>query len=100
VQDCEHCGRTAVLKQTAVAGGERLIVAGAQTAEVAKFVVASAEPRGRAEALEAAHTSDAAFDAAVVLLKATAQAGAGPVLRAPAERGADCSRVGSVSIRG
>lgn len=57
-----------MLEQTAARGGDRLVVAGAQTAEVAKFVVASAEPHGRVEALEAAHTSDATLDAAVVLL--------------------------------
>src|SRR5271156_741427 len=89
-----------MLEQTAATGGDRLVVAGGETAEVAKLVVASTEPCGRIEALEAAHTSDATFDAAVILLKAIVQVGAGPVLHAPAERRTNGSRVGPMSIRG
>ena len=58
------------MKQTTAVGGNRLVVAGAEAEEVAELVMASTEPLGRAEALEAAHASDAAFDAAVVLLQA------------------------------
>ena len=51
-------------------GGNMLVVAGAGAEEVAKLVIASAEALRRGEALEAAHTSDAAFDAAVILFQA------------------------------
>ena len=46
-----------------------LIVTSAGAEEVTELVVASAEALGRAEALEPAHTSDAPFHAAVVLLE-------------------------------
>ncbi len=68
----EHCERTAgaaEMEQAAAAGGDMLVVAGSGAEEVAELVVASTEALGRGEALEAAHTSDAAFDAAVVLLE-------------------------------
>jgi hypothetical protein len=62
-----------------------LAVAGAQPEGVAKLVVTPAEALGRGEALEAAHTSDAAFDTAVVLLQAVVLVGAGPMGNPPAE---------------
>nr|WP_199707471.1 hypothetical protein [Pseudoroseomonas wenyumeiae] len=56
-----------------------LVLADARTEVVAKFVVAAAEAFGCAEALELAHTSDAAFYAAVILLKPVAPVSAGAV---------------------
>src|SRR3954471_6321320 len=58
------------MKQAMAVGGDVLIVAGAGAEEVAEFVVAPTEALGRGEALEAAHTSDAAFDAAMILFQA------------------------------
>ncbi len=83
------------MKPATVVGWDMLVMAGARAKEVAEFVVAAAEALGRGEALEAPHTSDAAFDAAVVLLKAVVFVGAGPVDNPPAQRGADRPRVGS-----
>ena len=45
-------------------------MADAGAEEIAEFIVASAEALGGGEALEAAHASDAAFDAAAVLFQA------------------------------
>jgi hypothetical protein len=58
------------VEQATAVGRDRLVVAGAGAEEVAQLVVASAEPLRRGEALEAAHASDAAFDAAAVLFQA------------------------------
>ena len=63
-------GRTTEVKQATAVGGDMLIVAGAGAKEVAEFVVAPTEALGGGEAPEAAHASDAAFDAPVVLFKA------------------------------
>ena len=57
------------MRWATAAGRDMLVVAGAEAEEVAEFVMASTEALGRHEALEAAHASDAAFDAAVVLLQ-------------------------------
>ena len=56
------------VKQATAAGGDGLVVAGAEAEEVAELVVASTEPLGGGEALEAAHTSCTPFHAPVVLL--------------------------------
>ena len=61
--------RTTDVKETSAAGGNMLAVASAGAKVVAQFIVASTEPCGRAEALEAAHTSNATFDAAMILLQ-------------------------------
>src|SRR5215207_10030891 len=47
-----------------------LVVVGVEAKEVAQLVVGSAEPLRRGEAPEAAHASDAAFDAAMILFQA------------------------------
>jgi hypothetical protein len=65
----ERDGGTTEVKQATTAGGDILIVAGAETEEVAKLVMALAEPLRRSEALEAPHTSDAAFDAPMILFQ-------------------------------
>ncbi len=57
------------MEQAAAVGWDTLVVAGAGAEEVAELVVAPTEALGGGEALEAAHTSDAAFDAPVVLLE-------------------------------
>ncbi len=63
------------MKQATAVGWDMLVMAGARAKEVAELVVAVTEALGRGEApeaahTEAAHTSDAAFDAAVVLFQA------------------------------
>jgi hypothetical protein len=79
LQDCEHSGCTTQMKQAAADGGDRLAVASAQTETGAALVIASAEPLGGIECLEAAHTLDPTFDAPVILLQAIGSTGAGPV---------------------
>jgi hypothetical protein len=56
------------MKQPTAAGGNRLTRAGAQPENGAEFVIASIEPLGGRERLEALHPSDPTFDALVVLL--------------------------------
>src|SRR3712207_6080362 len=75
-------------------------LAGGGAEGVAQPVVGAAEALGGGEALEAAHTSDAAFDAAVVPFQAIVLVAAGAMGNAPAERGADRPRVGAVPVRG
>ena len=59
------------MEQAAAVGRDMLVVAGAGTEKVAELIIAATEAFGRGEALEAAHASDAAFDAAVVPPKAS-----------------------------
>ena len=47
--------------------------------ELSEFTVLTTEAVGGAMALEAAHTSDPAFNAAMVLVEAVVQVDAGPV---------------------
>src|SRR5215212_608200 len=71
LQDGEHSGCTTEMEQSAAVGGNVLAVAGAEAEKGAELVIASTEPRGGPEILEAPHTSDPAFHAAVVLLEPT-----------------------------
>src|SRR5215217_8813482 len=96
----ERAAGTTEVKQATAVGGDGLVVAGARAEEVAELVVASTEPVRRHEALEPAHTSDPAFDAAVILLEPVVPVRAGPVHDPPAERAADRPRVGAVTVRG
>ncbi len=67
------------MKQTSAVGRDVLVVAGLGAEKVAEFVVASAEPLGGSQALEAPHTSYAAFHASVVLLESIVLEGVGTV---------------------
>ena len=58
--------------------------------EVAEFAVLSAEAVGSVMAREAAHTSHPALDAAMVLLEAVVQVGAGAVADRPAQHAVGC----------
>jgi len=60
-----------------------LIVTGAGTREVAEFIMLSAKTLRRVTILEAAHTSDASLDAAVILFEPVVQVGARPVQDPP-----------------
>ena len=51
----------------------------AGTKETSEFAVLLAEAVGGIVALEAAHTSDPALDAAMILFETVVQVGAGPV---------------------
>ena len=64
----ERAGGTTEVKQATAAGGDILVVAGAGAEKVAQFVVASTKALRGCEALEAPHTSYAAFYAPMVLL--------------------------------
>ena len=68
LENGERTGGATEVNEATAAGGNMLVVAGAEAEEVAEFVVASTEALRRGEALEAAHASDAAFHAPVVLL--------------------------------
>jgi hypothetical protein len=57
------------MKQTAAVGRDVLVVTRAQAEEVAELIVSSTESRRSPEFLEAAHTSDTAFHAPMVLLQ-------------------------------
>ena len=57
------------MQQSATVGRDMLMVAGTEAEAVAQLVVASTEPLGRGEALEAPHTSDPSFDAPVILFQ-------------------------------
>ena len=63
-----------------------LVVTGSAAEKVAEFVVLSAEPAGRVELLEAAHTSDPSFDPAMVLFKSIIQMDIHPVADTAAQR--------------
>ncbi len=65
--------------EAAEGGGDGLVVTATRAKEIAKFAVLAAEAAGGVMDLEAAHTSDPALDAAMVLLKTVVQVGAGPV---------------------
>jgi hypothetical protein len=60
-EDRERSGGSAEVKQEAAVAGDMLGVAGAGAEEVAELAVAAAGAFRRGEALEAAHTSDAAL---------------------------------------
>ncbi len=85
--------------EAAEGGGDCLVVTAARTEEIAKFAVLPAEAMGGVVALEAAHTSDPALDAAMVLLKAVVEVGAGAVADRLAQHAADRPRVGAVAVR-
>src|SRR5919202_227145 len=88
------------MEQSAAVGGNVLAVAGAEAEKGAELVIASTEPRGRSERLEAPHTSDPAFYAAVILLQPVVLVGAGSVRDMPAQRRTDRAWVGTVPVRG
>ena len=100
LEDGERGGGMAEMKPATVVGGDMLVVAGAGAKEVAELVVTPTEALGGGEAPEAAHASDAAFDAAVVLFQAVVFVSAGPMRNPSAQRGADRPRVGAVPVRG
>ena len=56
-----------------------LVVTGSAAEEVAEFIILSAKSVCRFMLLEAAHTSDASFDPAMVLFKSIVQVDARPV---------------------
>ncbi len=66
--------------------------------EIAEFIVLSAESVCRVMFLEAAHTSDASFDPAMVLFKSIIQIDARPVVDVAAQGRADRSRVGVMPV--
>ena len=69
-----------------------MVVTGSAAEEVAEFIVLSAETIGHALLLEAAHTSDASFDTAMVLFKPIIQVDVRPVADVAAQRRADRAR--------
>src|SRR3712207_9335356 len=100
LEDGERSAGATEVKQATAVGGDGLVVAGAETEEIAKLVMTAAEALGGGEALEPAHTSGAPFDAPVILLKPVILVGAGPVHDLPPERAADRPRVGAMPVGG
>ena len=80
LKNCEHGDRTTQMKHATAVGGNMLVVTDARAQVVAELVVAATEALGGGEALEPAHTSDAAFYAPMILLKSVVLEGAVPVL--------------------
>ena len=74
------------VQETAAIGGDGLVVTRAKAERVAELIVTSTEPLGRGQALEPAHTSDPAFEAAVALFKAVVLVRAVAMLDASAQR--------------
>ncbi|MCK8787847.1 hypothetical protein M0638_26185 [Roseomonas sp. NAR14] len=70
LQDAERGSGAAALKEAASISRNMPAVSGAEAEMVAEFIVATTEPLDWGEALEAAHTSEPAFEAAVVLRQA------------------------------
>ena len=77
--------------KAAEGGGDRLVVTASETEEISEFAVLAAEAVGGTVALEGAHASDPALDAAMVLFGAVVQVGAGAVPDRPG--------VGPVAVR-
>src|SRR5690242_11742535 len=100
LENGKHAIGTAGVKQAAAAGGDGLVVGGAEVEEVAEFVVASTETLCRGEALEPAHASCSTFHAAVVLLQPIVLVGAGPVHDVATKRRTDRPRAGAVPVGG
>jgi hypothetical protein len=69
LQDAQRNSGAAAEAATAARSWNVLIVTGAGTQEGAEFIILAAEAIRRVMILEAAHTSDAALDAAVVLFE-------------------------------
>src|SRR5215217_3391396 len=88
------------MEQAAAIGGDVLVVAIATAEKGAELVVGSTEPIRGVECLEAAHTSDPAFHAPMILLQPIVLIGAGSVLDVSAQRRTDRARIGAVSVRG
>ena len=74
------------MKQATAAGRDILVVAGARPEVIAKLVIAPTEPLSGSEALEAPHTSNTAFHAAMILFESVILIRAGAVDNAAAER--------------
>jgi hypothetical protein len=83
LQDGEHGGGATEVEQSAAAGGDVLVVAGAGAKRGAELIVSPTEPLRGPEGLDAPHASDPAPHAAVVLLEPVVLVGAGPVPHAP-----------------
>src|SRR3954453_20830697 len=98
LQDGQHGRGPPEMEQSLAVGGNMLMGAGAETEEVAQFIVSPAEPGGRSGALEAPHGPVEAFDAAVILLEPVVQLATGPVPHTLAQLGADCSGVAVVAV--
>jgi hypothetical protein len=85
-EDGKRSGSTTEIKQATAVGGDVLVVVGLEAEEVAEFVIASTEPLRCIKAFEAAHTSDAAFHAAMILFQSIVLVSTGPMDSPPAER--------------
>jgi hypothetical protein len=86
LDDGERSGGSTEVKQTTAVGGDVLVVVSLKAEEVAEFVIASAEPLRCIKDFEAAHTSNAAFHAAMILFQSIVLVSIGPMDNPPAER--------------
>jgi hypothetical protein len=76
-----------------------LIAMRARAQDVAEFIMLSAKSLRRITILEAAHTSDASLDAAVILFEPIVQVGARPVQDPPTQDRPNCPWIGAVPVR-
>ena len=78
--------------EAAEGSGDDLVVTATRAEKIAEFTMLAAEAAGGVMILEAAHTSDPALDAAMVLFKAIVQVGTRPVPDFVAQHTADRPR--------
>jgi len=83
----------------AESGWDNLVVATAGTKEISEFTMLATEAARGVRALEAAHTLDPSFDAAMVLFKTIVEVNAGPVPHRLSQHCADRPWVGAMAIR-
>lgn len=97
-EDRRRSRGTSEVKQAAAAGRDVLVVAGLEAEEAAKFAMASAEPLRQTEALEAAHTLNAIFDAPMNLLRPAVLISAALMNSLPPKRCPNVSRAGAMPV--
>jgi hypothetical protein len=83
----------------AESGRDNLVVTTAGAKEISEFTMLATEAARGVRALEPAHTSDPAFDAAMVLFKTIVEVNAGPVPHRLSQHCADRPWVGAIAIR-
>ena len=84
--------------QSAVIGGDWLVVTWTGMEEIAEFIVASTEPGRRPGTLEPAHGLVSAFDATVILLQPVVEIAARAMAYVSAQFSSDRPRVAVVSV--
>ena len=93
LHDPERNSGTSCKSEAAEGSGDGLVVTETRAEEISELAVFAAEAVGGVAALETAHTSDPALDAAMVLLKPVVQVRLGAVADRLTQHTADCPGV-------